>query len=71
MTPDPVGLVYLAASVATLVAALLPRLLGRVPISMPMVFVAAGMGRSRCSPICRIPTRCGTPSSRCTSPSCA
>lgn len=44
MTPDPVGLVYLAASVATLVAALLPRLLGRVPVSMPMVFVAAGMG---------------------------
>lgn len=44
MSLDPVGLLYLAASIATLIAALLPRLLGRVPISMPMVFVAAGMG---------------------------
>lgn len=44
MTFDPVGLLYLAASVATLIAALLPRLLRGVPISMPMVFVAAGVG---------------------------
>lgn len=44
MSLDPVGLLYLAASIATLVAALLPRLLGRVPVSMPIVFVAAGMG---------------------------
>ncbi|MBT2483883.1 MULTISPECIES: sodium:proton antiporter [unclassified Microbacterium] len=44
MTLDPVGLLYLAASIATLVAALLPRLLRRAPISMPIVFVAAGVG---------------------------
>lgn len=40
---DPVGLVYLVVGLATLVAALLPRLLGSVPVSMPMVFVGAGM----------------------------
>lgn len=44
MALDPVGLLYLAASVATLVAALLPRLLYRAPISMPIIFVAAGVG---------------------------
>ena len=33
----------LAVGVATLAAALLPRLLGRLPLSMPMVFLAAGM----------------------------
>lgn len=44
MTLDPVGLLYLAASIATLIAALLPRLLRRAPISMPIVFVAAGIG---------------------------
>ncbi len=43
MTLDPAGLLYLAASIATLVAALLPRVLRGVPVSMPMVFVAAGM----------------------------
>lgn len=44
MSLDPIGLLYLAASAATLIAALLPKVLGRVPVSMPMVFVAAGMG---------------------------
>ncbi|MDP1876230.1 MAG: cation:proton antiporter [Actinomycetota bacterium] len=43
MTFDPVGVVYLVVGLATLVAALLPRLLGNVPVSMPMVFVGAGM----------------------------
>ena len=43
MTFDPVGLVYLVVGLATLVAALLPRLLGSMPVSMPMVFVGAGM----------------------------
>lgn len=43
MTWDPVGLAYLVVGVATLVAALLPRLLGNVPVSMPMVFVGAGI----------------------------
>lgn len=43
MTFDPVGLVYLVVGLATLVTALLPRLLGNVPVSMPMVFVGAGM----------------------------
>jgi NhaP-type Na+/H+ or K+/H+ antiporter len=34
--------VYAAAGVATLAAALLPRVLQRAPVSMPMVFLAAG-----------------------------
>jgi NhaP-type Na+/H+ or K+/H+ antiporter len=37
-----VGLIYTAAGIATLAAALLPRLLGRVPVSMPMVVLVAG-----------------------------
>ena len=40
---DGVGLVYAAIGLAALAAALLPRLLGRVPISMPMVFLAVGL----------------------------
>lgn len=40
---DPIGLIYLSAGIATLVAALLPRLLTRVPVSMPLVFVGAGI----------------------------
>lgn len=40
---DGAGALYAAVGLATLAAALLPRLLGRVPISMPMVFLAAGM----------------------------
>ena len=43
MTFEPAGLAYLIVGIATLVAALLPRLLGRVPVSMPMVFVGAGI----------------------------
>ena len=39
---DPGPVVYAAAGVATLAAALLPRLLQRAPVSMPMVFLAAG-----------------------------
>ncbi|MCU1571706.1 MAG: cation transporter [Naasia sp.] len=40
---DGAAALYAAFGLATLAAALLPRLLGRVPISMPMVFLAAGM----------------------------
>jgi NhaP-type Na+/H+ or K+/H+ antiporter len=40
---DGAAAVFAAIGVATLGAALLPRLLRRVPVSMPMVFVAAGM----------------------------
>jgi NhaP-type Na+/H+ or K+/H+ antiporter len=40
---DPVGTIYAAAGLATLVAALLPRLVGKLPVSMPMVFVGAGI----------------------------
>lgn len=43
MTIDAVGVVYLAFGIATLAAALLPWLLGRLPVSMPMVFVGAGI----------------------------
>jgi NhaP-type Na+/H+ or K+/H+ antiporter len=39
---DTDAVVYAAAGLATLAAALLPRLLGRAPISMPMVFLAVG-----------------------------
>ena len=40
---DPVGVVYAAVGLAALAAALLPRLLGRIPISMPMVFLGVGL----------------------------
>ena len=40
---DGSSLLILAVGVATLAAALLPRLLGRLPISMPMVFLGAGI----------------------------
>ena len=40
---DPIGSIYLGAGIATLVAALLPRLLTRVPVSLPLVFVGAGI----------------------------
>ncbi|MCR8669613.1 cation:proton antiporter [Agrococcus sp. HG114] len=43
MSIDQAGTIYAAIGVATLAAALLPRALGRLPVSMPMVFVAAGM----------------------------
>jgi NhaP-type Na+/H+ or K+/H+ antiporter len=39
---DPGAVVYAAAGLATLAAALLPRLLGRAPVSIPMVFLAVG-----------------------------
>jgi NhaP-type Na+/H+ or K+/H+ antiporter len=39
---DTAAVVYVAAGGATLAAALLPRLLGRAPVSMPMVFLAVG-----------------------------
>ncbi len=39
---DPAGVIYASIGVAALSAALLPRVLGRLPISMPMVFVAVG-----------------------------
>jgi NhaP-type Na+/H+ or K+/H+ antiporter len=39
---DGESAVFLGVGVATLAAALLPRLLGRLPISMPMVFLAGG-----------------------------
>jgi len=40
---DGESAIFAAIGIATLAAALLPRLLGRVPISMPMVFLGAGM----------------------------
>ncbi|MCZ2813008.1 cation:proton antiporter [Modestobacter sp. VKM Ac-2979] len=40
---DPTGLVYLVAGAAALLTALLPRLLRRLPISMPMVVVTIGI----------------------------
>jgi NhaP-type Na+/H+ or K+/H+ antiporter len=40
---DGLGVVYAAVGVAALAAALLPRLLGRVPVSMPMVFLGVGL----------------------------
>lgn len=40
---DPVALGYAAIGLATLLAALLPKLLSKAPVSMPMLFVAAGM----------------------------
>lgn len=43
MIVDPAGLVYGALGLAAMTAALLPRLLGRVPVSMPMVFLGAGV----------------------------
>ncbi len=39
---DPGSLLYTGAGLATLAAALLPRLLDRAPISMPMLFLGAG-----------------------------
>jgi NhaP-type Na+/H+ or K+/H+ antiporter len=39
---EPAAVVYAAAGFATLAAALLPRLLGRAPVSMPMVFLVVG-----------------------------
>ena len=38
------GLLFLAVGLAAFAAALLPRVLGRVPVSMPMVFLALGIG---------------------------
>ncbi|WP_108248615.1 cation:proton antiporter [Planctomonas deserti] len=40
---DGAGVAFAAVGLATLAAALLPRLLGRVPMSMPMVFLGAGV----------------------------
>ncbi|MDJ0315261.1 cation:proton antiporter [Arthrobacter sp. H35-D1] len=40
---DSVALLFLAAGIAALAAAILPRLLGQVPVSMPMVFFTAGL----------------------------
>ncbi len=40
---DGAALIFVAIGIATLAAALLPRILGRVPISMPMVFLGSGM----------------------------
>ena len=39
---DPSPLLYAGAGLATLAAAMLPRLLDRAPISMPMLFLGAG-----------------------------
>lgn len=51
IAPDPVGIVYAAIGIATLIAALLPRLLGRLPVSMPMVFVGAGVAAFALFPV--------------------
>ncbi len=40
---DGVGLLFAAAGLAALAAALLPQLLGRAPVSMPMIFLALGV----------------------------
>ena len=40
---DGAGAIFAAIGIATLAAALLPRLLGKAPLSMPMVFLAAGI----------------------------
>jgi NhaP-type Na+/H+ or K+/H+ antiporter len=40
---DGAGTIFAAIGAAALAAALLPRVLGRLPVSMPMVFLAAGM----------------------------
>jgi NhaP-type Na+/H+ or K+/H+ antiporter len=40
---DKVGVLFAALGVAALAAALLPRLLGRAPVSMPMVFLGSGI----------------------------
>jgi NhaP-type Na+/H+ or K+/H+ antiporter len=40
---DPAALLYLAVGLATLAAALLPKALRRAPVSMPMVFLGAGV----------------------------
>jgi NhaP-type Na+/H+ or K+/H+ antiporter len=40
---DGVGLIYAAAGLAALLAAVLPRLLIKAPLSMPMVFLGAGV----------------------------
>ena len=39
---DKVGVLFAALGLAALAAALLPRLLGRAPVSMPMVFLGSG-----------------------------
>ncbi|MFC4855420.1 cation:proton antiporter [Actinophytocola glycyrrhizae] len=39
---DTTSVVYVAAGAATLAAALLPRVLGRAPVSMPMMFLGVG-----------------------------
>lgn len=43
MTFDKIGVLFAALGVVALAAALLPRLLGRVPVSMPMVFLGSGI----------------------------
>jgi len=40
---DPTGLTYAAAGLAALLAAVLPRLISRAPVSMPMIFLGAGV----------------------------
>lgn len=40
---DSTGVVYAAAGLAMLLAAILPRLLKRAPISLPMIFLATGI----------------------------
>ncbi|MHA7293531.1 cation:proton antiporter [Arthrobacter sp. HLT1-21] len=40
---DNVALLFSAAGLAALAAAILPKVLGKVPVSMPMVFFAAGL----------------------------
>jgi len=44
MALDGPGLLFAALGLAAFAAALLPRLLGKVPISMPMVFLGLGVG---------------------------
>jgi hypothetical protein len=67
---DGAGALFAGIGLATLAAALLPRAIGRLPVSMPMVFLAAGMITFTLIPDpTRSPTRIRR--SPCTSPRCA
>lgn len=58
-------LLFAAIGVMTLAAALLPRLLGKLPLSIPMVFLAAGIIVFALIPDLPTRIRAITPTSRC------
>ena len=57
------SIIFAAAGLAVFAAALLPKLLRNAPLSMPMVFLAAGMLAFTFIPARRTPTPCNTGSS--------